>query len=236
VTGCGAVRGELGAYVVGALSSEEREAVDLHVAGCPECWRELQGLQGLSPFLAAVTLEEAERGPVQASGAILDRLLADVAADRRRGRRRRLLAVAAVAAAVAIIAGGITGALAMRGDDVPQRSAIPAPTRTVSGSSSSGVSVDLALERKGWGTALTIEVANVSPGHTCALVAVGRDGVRETAATWTVPKGGYREGNTKRSLTVNGAVGLQVAEIDRFEVVTPEGEQLLTVALPESAP
>jgi hypothetical protein len=222
VTRCGALRDELGVYAVGALRGGERAAVDRHLETCSACRSELDELRGVSSLLTVLTVEEAERGPVEAGGAGLDRLLARVAAERRRARRWRVLAVAA---AVVVLAGAALGGYALTRDEVPQASAVT----TASATGDSGVRIDLAMTRRDWGTALTIDVANVSPGHTCALVAVGQDGVRETAATWTVPSGGYLDRGGKQSLTLDGAVGLHPAQIQYFEVVTPEGEKLVTV-------
>jgi hypothetical protein len=230
VTGCGALRGDLAAYAVGSLDAQTRAAFEAHLDACGPCRRELEELRGVTGFLAALTPEEAERGPVRDDGAILDRLLARVAGERRRHRRVRWLAAAAAAV---LLVGGVLGGWAIARDDPsPQERTVA----TASGQGDGGVRIDLALEDRAWGTALTIEVANVSPGHTCSLVAISGDGIRETAATWTVPSGGYRgEEPGKRSLTLDGAVGLSVAQIERFEVVTPEGEKLVDFPLASAA-
>ncbi|MZD05752.1 hypothetical protein GTW43_11730, partial [Streptomyces sp. SID5785] len=54
----------------------------------------------------------------------------------------------------------------------------------------------------------------------CALVAVGRDGSRETVASWTVRSGRAR---------VQGGAALHPAQIARFEVRAADGTRLLAV-------
>jgi anti-sigma factor RsiW len=49
---------KLSAYHDGELPDHERRAVEAHVAGCPECSRELSGLRELSLVLSAAPVPE----------------------------------------------------------------------------------------------------------------------------------------------------------------------------------
>jgi hypothetical protein len=89
-----------------------------------------------------------------------------------------------------------------------------------------GVRAEVDVRAVAWGTALRLRLTGVDPGQTCSLVAVAVGGARETAATWTVPERGYREGK----LTVDGAVGMPKDKLARFDVVTTEGRILVRVA------
>jgi hypothetical protein len=81
------------------------------------------------------------------------------------------------------------------------------------------VSATVALTPAPAGTALVLSLRGVAPGEHCELVAVGRDGRRETAATWVATYSGEAH--------VTGTTGLTVDRIDRLEVTTPEGATLV---------
>lgn len=231
---CRPIRAELGVYAVGALADSERSAVDRHLGHCPDCELELAELTALMPYLAALPAQEAKHGPVRADDVVIDRLMRRVTAERRSIRRRQRVVVttvltvmaAAAVAAVLLIAG--VGGFALTGEQETTSPAVLVAT----GAGAEGVRLEVALTSRAWGTAITIEVANVAPGQTCSLVAVTADGGRETAATWTVPRSGYRgEGPGRAVLRMDGAVGLTVAEIERLEVVLADGERLAALPL-----
>ncbi|MGH3329059.1 MAG: hypothetical protein ACRDPT_14925, partial [Streptomycetales bacterium] len=95
--------------------------------------------------------------------------------------------------------------------------------RTVSArDGASGVSASVDYRAVPWGTSLTLQLSGIPPGARCRLLAVG-GGEREVAASWHAT---YHGG-----VTVPGAVALPVSGIDRFEVVTFGGEQLVAVPL-----
>jgi anti-sigma factor RsiW len=50
--GCAAWRGDLGAYVIGALDWEERAAMRRHLAGCPACRADYEDLLPVRDWLA----------------------------------------------------------------------------------------------------------------------------------------------------------------------------------------
>ncbi len=85
------------------------------------------------------------------------------------------------------------------------------------------VVLDVELFARGWGTAVHGAIAGVPPGATCSLVAVGVDGSREVAATWTVPTDGY----DPAKLWFDGGVGIQPQRPASYEIVTPAGDVLL---------
>ncbi|MGH3342828.1 MAG: hypothetical protein ACRDPK_08085, partial [Carbonactinosporaceae bacterium] len=125
-------------------------------------------------------------------------------------RRKALGAAAAVVAALVLGVGGLW----LRGE--------PDDTvRTVSAhDGATGVSASLDYRAVPWGTSLTLQLSGIPSDARCRLLAVGA-GEREVAASWHAT---YRGG-----VTVPGAVALPVSDIDRFEVVTFGGEQLVAV-------
>jgi anti-sigma factor RsiW len=50
--GCARWRGDLGAYVIGALDSEERVAMGLHLTACPACSADYEDLLPVRDWLA----------------------------------------------------------------------------------------------------------------------------------------------------------------------------------------
>ncbi len=68
------LRGQIGPYVLGALSSSEKLQVESHVATCPECAGELRALRSTADALAWSV------DPVDPPAAIRQRVMASVAA------------------------------------------------------------------------------------------------------------------------------------------------------------
>ncbi|WP_206064954.1 zf-HC2 domain-containing protein [Nocardioides sp. JQ2195] len=100
-TGCG-FEHEDGAYVLGALSPEDRIAFEKHLPGCAACAtsvRELAGLPGLLSRVPAPSLD-ADEQPMPVPDTLLPSLLRRV----RARRRRQGWYAGGVAAAVTVIA------------------------------------------------------------------------------------------------------------------------------------
>jgi hypothetical protein len=224
MTSCAEIRMSLGALAVSALDPDEERLAREHVAVCPLCAAELAELSETVALLAAA---KPYASPIDLPAAVppdrrvLDELLAAVADERRKARRRRFALGLAAAAAAAVLA-GTAAVLITEEDPAPATVAAPAPTAELHGSDGAIV-LDLQLFAKGWGTAVHGELAGVPPGATCSLVAVGLDGTREVAATWTVPSGGYESG----TLSFDGGVGLMPHETGQYEVVTTEGDVIV---------
>jgi Putative zinc-finger len=227
MTSCDEIRISLGALAVSALDAEEELAVREHVAGCPRCAAELAELTQTVGVLAAAK-PVLIRANVPPDSRVLDGLLGAVADERRRARRRRYALGLAAAAASAVVAGA--GVLLVGGDDPPPPAATASttvPTAELHGSDGAVV-LDVDLFAKAWGTAVHGDVAGVPLGATCSLVAVGLDGSREVAATWTVPRSGYDPATG--TLGFDGAVGLRPHEVSHYEVVTTTGDVLVVAS------
>lgn len=225
---CPQIRPELGAYVLGVLDAGDEQRVREHLDRCPDCAAEAASLRATGSALALTDLAMVE-GPPEPSPDVLPKLLQRVFAARR--RRRITSAAVAAAAAVVVAVGGAVVVDAVDGspsEDVEAGEDGDEPTATASGREGS-VAVEVAIWDRGWGAAVTVDVAGVPSGYRCSLVAVGADGQRETAATWVVPSDGYSGG----SLTMDGAHGLHPWEVERYEVVTTDGELLVSFPLGE---
>jgi hypothetical protein len=224
MTSCDEIRISLGAMAMAALDPDEEMHLREHVDGCQRCTAELAELSETVSLLAMARPLELPAA-VQPDPWVLDGLLAAVADERRRGRRRRFALGLAAAAVGAVLAG--TGALLIADDEPapPPAEVAEAPTAEVHGTDGAVV-LDLELFAKNWGTSVSGAIAGVPPGETCSLVAVGTDGSLQVAATWTVPSGGYDP--TTGKLWFDGGVGLQLQETSRYEIVTTEGDVLVS--------
>lgn len=213
---CGDVRTALGAYVLGALDPAERSDVDAHLPLCPSCRDELAELAGLPGLLGRLTEEDVLAGPVRPEPALLERLLARVAAHRRRTRRR--VVAAGAAAALALVAG--VGTVAVRQGEAPRPRVVAADGAEVQGTR---VHASFGVLAKPWGTELTLQLRGVPRGEHCRLVAVGRDGRTEVAASWEATYAGRAD--------VTGATSIAPADLESLRVVTFAGRQLVSAPI-----
>jgi hypothetical protein len=151
-----------------------------------------------------------------------------------------------IAAAASLIIGGPLVAIAATGGDTTGQEAKPlqsaSPPRTPSThmtdkvkatDPTTKVTATVAME-EGLGHPSVLELKNVKGPLKCSLIAVGKNGERETATTWAVPKWGYGIKNAtteqaKSPLYVHGGVAMNPEEIDHFEVMTFDGKKLVEV-------
>jgi hypothetical protein len=233
------------AYVLGALSSEDRQAFEEHLEGCDRCSRAVRELAGLPGLLSRV--DPAEIGSAAASAPLPDSLLPDLLTAVRRDRRRRSRVTIGVAAAATLlaVAGGLVARDVLDGPDggptagtttgatsTPSPGAGPSqepPLQQMSGVDSTSLDGWVALEAVPWGTRLTLRCRY--PGGD-AYGGAGGNGsaptyrlvVRSTAGTervagWAAVPGG--------DLTVVGATALRPDQITAVEVRDAQGHPVL---------
>lgn len=172
------------AYVIGALSSEERREYESHLAGCDGCSAAVADLAGIPGLLASVDAESVDAIPVAAPEArlgggarrmpddLLPRLLESAVRERRRSRRvvaGALVGVAAVAASVALVLPGVVGGGALP-PSVPV-AASPDPSDAVLGEPvrmrqvvPSPLSADFTLAAERWGSRIETHCRYARPG------------------------------------------------------------------------
>ncbi|WP_419995382.1 zf-HC2 domain-containing protein [Streptomyces boninensis] len=230
---------DAGAYALGILDGADAARFEEHLAGCTRC---AAALDELLPVAHLLTEAAPPGGPEAAAvaeppgDALLDRLLGDVAAERRRRRgRRRWL----VAAAAAVLIGGPLATYAVTAEDggghvSAAQEMFDDGEKHRKVDTSTHVDATVSLLKKAWGTHVALKLAGVQGPEKCDLVAVGKDGERQTVTTWSVPAAGYGEmhGDGKSApLLTHGGTGLARSDIDRFEVRTLDGRKLVTVKL-----
>ncbi len=145
------------AYILGALSVDERLEYERYLAANPVRAAELTGLAGLPGILNALTRDEAaaliEEVDIQpAAERPLDLMpsLARAAARKQRRSRRTFFAAAVASAAALLIAGGIVGSTVL-----PRESTVTAVAmQPMEPAGRAGITAALAVTEKKWGTRL----------------------------------------------------------------------------------
>ncbi|WP_405580847.1 anti-sigma factor family protein [Streptomyces sp. NBC_01190] len=221
---------DVGAYLLGALEDAEMTRFEEHLAECEECGTQLDELMGVVPVLEELRADGI--GVVEPPGdALLQRLLAQVGGERRARGRRRL---AAVAVAAVLVVGGPTIAV-LATDDGGGGHTKTTATATFAADQhrgsdpATGASAVVGITDKGWGSMVDLRLSGVRGPLTCSLLAIGRNGAKQTVATWSVPYEGYGTDAHPRPLTVHGAAGLHKDDISHFEVQDSTGKLLVKV-------
>lgn len=237
-----------GAYALGVLDPSDAWRFEAHMDECPVCSAQLREFAGIESLLTAFAAwvppgENWLRGP---GGALMHRMLDEVAAVRRASRRRRLYLVAA-AAALAVCGTAVVGTGAAPWSLGTPDQARPAEHRPSLSAeqqvralgekvrhtdAATSVSAMVGMERTGWGTDVGLELRNVRGPLKCRLVAVGRSGVEETVTSWSVPAPGYGIPGTASSddyLYAQGGTAMDPGDIQRFDVRTADGNLLVSV-------
>ncbi|WP_377273620.1 zf-HC2 domain-containing protein [Peterkaempfera sp. SMS 1(5)a] len=188
----------------------------------------------LADLLVARAAESAqgphERPAVPAAseapaGGVLDRLLQQAAARRRRTWRLQLAGAAASLTFIAAAAGGtwLAAVGSVGSQAAPPGPTAPAALRSFSGSDpTTGVSASVKVWPSAWGSVLQVSAKGAPAGITCRLEAVGPGGARAEGATW-------RAGEYPSGTTVPGAVAMFPGAIDHFEILADNGQRLVTI-------
>jgi hypothetical protein len=192
---------EDGAYVLGALSPEDRVAFERHLSGCEECARSVRELAGLPGLLARVPVEivDPDEEPLPVPETLLPALVRQV---RQRQRRRTWITGGLVAAAAAVAVGAV-GVATAGNDDAPPSAAPPATSATTAAAvqlhplGQEPISGWLSLTPVGWGTRLDLTCSYAEEGDayhdhappTYTMFVIHSDGTTEQVASWNALPG-----------------------------------------------
>jgi hypothetical protein len=168
----------LGAYILGAVDSEEPARIGTHLGSCGHCRQSPTNFR-CPALLSQVHVDDLESP--QPPAQLLDRLLETHHESRR---RRRLVAMAGTAAVVAGLASAVVAT------DDSDTTPPPAETLALTAQdASSRVSATAWLTDREWGTEVRLRLGGVPAGQWCSLIVRDRDGRTETAASWIVQYG-----------------------------------------------
>ncbi|WP_037572683.1 anti-sigma factor family protein [Phaeacidiphilus oryzae] len=240
----------LGAYLLGALSPEERQRMERHVAGCPICRAEIVQLAPLPGLLRHTPFEElpeaasaagalhtparpaapppaaepAGPGPGPGTVTVATPGPGPGPSQHRRPARpsRRVLVGAGLALAGAAAGAGLFAGLAGHGSNGSPGQAGGRVTATLTGTDpSTHVSATAALSPEAWGTWMKLTLNGLPAGTTCHMVVHSREGGTETAGTWG---SGYSS-----SATVPASTSISPSDISSLTVLDATGRTLVTL-------
>lgn len=227
--GCGHEH-EDGAYVLGALSPEDRVAFERHLPGCDTCALSVRQLAGLPGLLARVPVEilDPEQPPVPVPETLLPALVRRA----RRTQRRRAWITGGLAAAAAVVALGAVGVATLGGDDDPGTAAPSSGPTTATPTLMTPVGNEpisgwLSLTQVGWGTRLDLECSYAEDSNayqdpswsTYTMFVTTADGHTEQVASWKALPGG--------TMRLAAATAADVDDITDVEVRTAAGDTVL---------
>jgi hypothetical protein len=221
------------AYLLGALSPEDRQDFVEHLRTCADCSASVKELAGLPGLLARVSpdLLPDAGSPDEPPVTLLPALLAEVRRGRQRRQRWTLVgAVAATAAAVLAIAMAVT---APRTVSPPVAAPAPsvsasAPSVTLTPIGSAPIRATAQLQAVAWGTRIVLRCTYSSGdpygADSYSLVVLDRTGRTEQVGTWKAVLG--------KESVVQAATALLPAEIAVLEVRSSDGASVLRVETP----
>ncbi len=205
------------AYVMGALSAEDRLAFEAHLAECPRCAQSVAELSGLTDLLDKVPLarvlqpgEDREPPP----DLLLPRLMRAARAERRR-RSLRLVASGAVAASLVALA-VVFGVTQSRPSPPEGVTVAMTPVRPAA------VTAKLNVTPASWGTKVSVDCRWVGPTtgagsgvkKTYRLVAVPRDGGDpQVLAQWAVVPGEDAKVTGSTDLAASGIAAIELQAV-----------------------
>ncbi|GAA2781390.1 anti-sigma U factor RsuA [Kitasatospora paracochleata] len=241
---------ELGVYVLGGLDAAETDRFEEHLLTCDYCLGEADAFKKVRDLLLPLVGQPVEPGKDRDDASALptaspavpdDDLLTELLADLARERHRRAWRVAAVIAATAALVFALPVVVLRAGtgsvEALPATGSTPSPAVMLmttgelhrAADPSTGVSGSVGLEDKAWGTHVALGLGGVGGPLTCSLVAVSKDGGRETVTSWSVPPSGYGVPGHPDTLVVHGGTSWSHGQLDHFEVRTANGRQLLSI-------
>lgn len=192
----------IGAYVLGALDTDERLDLERHLHDCAGCRDALLQFANLPGLLNTLTLEEVTAVPAST--------------PRRTFPRRR--ALIAVAAAVFVAGAGVLAGRELGTDPSPQ--AQPSVSWSAT-DGAGGIDATARLSNQPWGTDIQLRLKAVKPGQLCKLVVHARSGDSETTGWWST--------TNITEADVPASTSIALPDIDQLDVVTAAGAVLASL-------
>lgn len=200
---CAGWRGDIGAYVIGALVPAEAATVRRHLRGCAGCRSEFQDLVPLHDWLARL-------GPADGTAARHPPITPQLKSPRRLGhdaQRRWLTTIGAAIATAAIVV-------------ITAVAAHPAPRGFHAFDPATGVHGQASLRATPAGTQIELTLTGLRAGQRCTLITASRTGA-VVAGTWNAADGGTAQ--------VTGTSAIPVSQLTSLRIEAPSHRLLLSI-------
>jgi hypothetical protein len=236
---------DVASYALGVLDERDASRFEDHLIDCPSCAIELESLLPVVDILsdvdadALVATEQSRR-----DGLMLKTMIGEVKRERRRANSRRLYSLAAAVVVFAMLSIGALFAggqwLGTSDNQSPSQQAARSskqldplpiaeggtglggtklPGENLTGTDPrSGVTADVGLERKDWGTQVSFAVANIKGPLLCRLVVVRTDGASEVLSTWKVGEKGWGTAAQPDPLLLQAVTALPREDIAHLQI------------------
>lgn len=216
------------AYVLGALSGDERREYEEHLAGCARCRSAMGELSGMPGLLSMLELDDVialdhEQPDPPLRPEVLTSVLERVSA--RRGRAR-WMTTAGVGLAAALLALALV--IALRPETFGPHSGTEqvAQMSEMTKVSPTPINASIAVASYGWGTRIDMACSygdwgrQDAPPQNLGMVVIGHDGSRSEIATWL--------GLSGATALPSGTTPMPADDIATVQLVsTPDGRVLL---------
>lgn len=205
------------AYVLGALSEQERAAFEAHLATCEGCAARVGDITGAVEALGEITEQDLQSPEVHAPETLWPRLRR--AAGLRSRRRVAILSTLAAVAAACVI----TLVLVLWPSSTPSSQ----PSRPFTALSATPLQASATLRQVKWGTVIDVHCRYL-PGmggqrSTYDLVVYDRQGHRFNNGNWRMPAYSEDEGNVEYAT----GTALDPHQIARLDITLPDGKPVL---------
>lgn len=198
-----------GAYVLGALSPEERYDFEQHLRDCPECQANVGEIAGLPGLLSKVPVEQARSTVTeQPPPTLLSNLLRQAGSERKRTRRTTIASWLATAAAIIALA---IVSIPWSGED-----AETFPTELAAVNAGTSTKMSANIEQVAWGTKIDIQCDDRKSAGTSdyqavfELVVITNDGDEKVVGTWV--------GQPGKVTVIPSSVWMSVDDIKTLEI------------------
>ena len=217
------------AYVLGALSGDERREYEDHLAGCARCRSAVAELSGMPGLLSMLDLDEVialdhEQPDPPLRPEVLTSVLERVSTRRSRAR---WMTAAGVGLAAALLALALV--IALRPETFGLQSGseqVAAQMYDMTKVSETPINASVAVTGYGWGTRIDMACSygdwgrRDAPPQNLGMVVIGHDGSRSEIATWL--------GLSGATALPSGTTPLPADEIATVQLVsTADGKVLL---------
>lgn len=198
-----------GAYVLGALDTEERLSYEAHLESCDTCQSEVRSFSAVPGLLNRTGADQLIEAPPRVAESMVKKIQSEWSGLARSRNRWRWTAGAVAVVAVFLAFSAISE---------------PSQDGTEMVAQSDNVATgSVSLDERPWGTAITLDLEELPPNDTYVAWAVDKNGEWQQVASW---------GPTPNSSAhVSGASSFDTSDLERVVVTSEDTDERFFEAL-----